>query len=120
MAETFTYTSPITKPSQTSAALTRVTLDFENQSVLMEWCADTGEMANVFYTTPPSGNSPSGAKLLAQIVNGDFAASGSLVRWLLTVLQTDACLPAGTIEGQPEKLADVEAAEAATLAAVKE
>lgn len=103
MAETLTLSTPLTKPSQTTARIASVELDIEQKRIRIQWVGNNGEQGVALYPTPaPAGSAqPSGAALLAALNTADLR-NNSLVRRILTRLQTDGYIPAGTVSGTPD------------------
>ena len=102
MSESISLTAPITKPTQTTILLDRVTVDITAQSIYVQWLGNNGEIGSAAYPTPaPLGSSqPSGATLLHNLNTANFTVT-SLVKNILLRLQTDGYVPAGTVIGTP-------------------
>lgn len=103
MAETLTLASPITKPNQTGIRIDRITVDIEQKAISVSWLGNNGEAGSASYPTPaPAGSSqPTGAVLLATLNTANLT-SNSLVKRVLTRLQTDGYIAAGSIAGTPD------------------
>jgi hypothetical protein len=98
MAEIVTLQAPIPKPSTTTVRIQRVVLDIDARTVSVEWLTNTGESASASYH---SGTTPTGAQMLTQLNTTDLRTN-SLVRRILTRLQTDGFIGAGAIGGTPD------------------
>jgi hypothetical protein len=101
--EIVTLTTPITK-NQTTVRIVRLIIDVSAKSVIIEFVGNNGEAGTAYYTTPPPLNSPAqptGAQLI-NTLNTANLSSNSLMRRVLTRLQTDAYIGAGAVSGTPE------------------
>lgn len=103
MAETVTLTAPITKPSQTSIRIERIILDIEQKSIVIQWLGTNNEAGTAAYPTPapPLSAQPTGAALLTALNTANLSAN-SLVKRVISRLQADGYVPAGTIAGTPD------------------
>lgn len=103
MAETVTLTSAITKPNQTAVRIERVIIDIEQKSITIQWLGNNNEAGSASYPTPaPQGSAqPTGAQLLTALNTANLTAN-SLVKRVITRLQTDGYIPAGTIAGSAD------------------
>lgn len=106
--ELVTLTSAIAKPSQTNARVDQIHINVINKSIEIRFVGNNGEAGSAVYSTPANLNNcspqvlqPTGAVLLNTLNNANLSTT-SLVRRVLTRLQTDCYIPAGTISGTPE------------------
>lgn len=105
MSEIITLTAPVTKPNLTTFAIDRITIDVTAKSIYIQWLGNNNEAASASYPTPaPLGSSqPSGATLLTTLNKLNLSgANPSLVKRILTQLQTDGYVAAGAISGSPD------------------
>lgn len=104
MAETHTLSTAITKPNQTTVLLTYLQIDIANKSVGVFWSGENAEKGQAIYPTPAPADhpaQPTGAQLITTLNTANLT-SNSLVRRVLTRLQTDGYIPAGTVGGTPD------------------
>lgn len=100
--EIITLQTPLTKPSQTTVSIERITFDRVAQSVAVQWTGNNGEAASWVYTTPASGAvARTGASLLSLVNTRNFA-SNSMIKQVLQLLQTDGLIAAGSVSGTPD------------------
>jgi len=106
MAELVTLTTPITKPTQSTITIDRITIDVTAKAILIQWLGNNGEAASAAYPTPAILNplgalQPTGAVLLNQLNTLNMSTT-SLIKRVLQRLQTDGYIAAGTIAGTPD------------------
>lgn len=103
MAEVLTLTTPVTKASQTTWRLDRLTVDYTQGSVFAQFLGNNGEIASAAYPTPaPAGSSqPTGAQLITTLNTANLT-SNSLNKRAVQRAQTDGYLAAGTVSGTPD------------------
>ena len=102
--ELITLTTPITKPSQTTIRLERLTIDIPTKTIAVQWLGNNNEAGTAVYSTPAPPDhptQPTGAVLLNGLNTANLTTN-SLVRRILNRLQLDGYIPAGTIGGTPE------------------
>ncbi len=106
MAELVTLAAPVTKPSQTTIVIDRITIDVTAKAILVQWLGNNGEAASASYPTPAILNplgvlQPTGAALLTSLNTANLTAN-SLVHRVITRLLSDGYIPAGTVSGTPD------------------
>lgn len=104
MAEIITLTTPLTKPSQTTITIERITFDRVAQSVYVQWSGNNGEAASYAYVTPaPIGATVTrtGASLLSLVNTRNFTTN-SMMKQILQLIQTDGLIGAGSVSGTPD------------------
>lgn len=105
MSEVINLSSPITKPSETTVKLDRVTIDLTAKLIAVTFLGENGEAGSASYPTPaPAGSGqPSGSTLLTTLNKMNFSgANPSLANRILQRLQTDGYVGAGSITGTPD------------------
>src|SRR4249919_2621516 len=105
MSEIVTLTTPIPKPSQTTAKIERFIIDVVAKSVAVNFVGENGEAGSAYYPTPaPLGSSqPSGATLITTLNKANLSgANPSLANRILARLQSDNYIGAGAISGTPD------------------
>lgn len=111
--ELVTLTTPVVRPNTTTVRVTRVILETAangSATVMIYWKGNNEEPFSAVYPTPAVNNvcTPavaqlSGAALLTALNKMNFAAGNpSFINRVITRLQTDCYIAAGTISGTPE------------------
>jgi hypothetical protein len=105
MAEVVTLTTPVPKPTLNTIQIERITLDIFAKSVFIQFLGNNAEAGSASYPTPaPEGSSQmTGASLITMLNKMNFSGSNpSFANRILTRLQADGHIPAGSIAGTPD------------------
>lgn len=101
MAEVVTLSNPVSVPAKASVSLLLLVLDVGKKTVEVTFVDNNGVEGRAFYTTPAANGHPSGQTLLATLNTANLT-SNSLVKRVLSRLQTDGYIAAGSVVGTPD------------------